>query len=1214
MNEILTISDIKKKILMCVNKILKSISQKIHKLQFQLNKNNKGSGKYEFLTPNDNAKGIDEYSKALSEALEKGKVKNIAISGSYGSGKSSFIQTFERANSQYNFLDISLAKFKKDSENKSNLSLIEKSILEQIFYKVKNKTLPQSRLNKINRLRWTGLKIVFIMLVILSYFVVFSPDIFKEIDFVKDNLKSFSVEAMIILSIGLYFSIKKLLIIASNTNIKKLNLQNLELASNDDGSLLNKHLDEILYFFEKTHFDIVVFQDLDRFENLEIFTKLRELNNFINNSEQVGKKIVFIYAVKDEMFKDANERTKFFDFLIPIIPYINSTNSYEQLLSYFNQDVDRNFLSDISFYISDMRLLKNIHTEYQIYSATLNYENVDIKLNHTKLLSMIVYKNFEPQDFELLHKSKGLVYDIFAKKSEYVASHISGIRGKVDEIQEKIEEINDEPRGNIKELRRLYILKIIENMNNKFNGIFYLNNKNLNITDAVEDENFELIKESENITSRNQNGYHSISIDFRDIEKELGDYHEREKNILDKSNNAKEALLKKVQDLRNNQKDLGNLELSEIIEKFGGSQVFSDENIKDKKLLKYLISYGHLDKNYEDYISNFFGVSITRAEQVFLVNIKNSGKHLPFDFELKNLEHIASNKLSDNEFKKESVLNYDLVAYICKNKEKYRAKYNMLFQQLLSDSELSKEFIFDCIKTKRNGKDFLESILIEWKGFWGYMAVWGSFDPTSRENIFYQILSICDKNIIIDSNHGDKLKDVMAMLANWHTLNSDKDILSKFKEIIAELDVKFMLVNPAAIDNELLNYLYVNNYYKLDRYAINYLIRVKCQEVDEDFLAKAHLSAIKKLGLDELLKYINVDINTYIQYAFLEIETNTQESEKIITELLNNKNLEENLKEKIIKQQETKINDINLINKELWNVLISNNKLQASWINASLYYDYSDGLSDELIEYLDIKENALELSKTRVGVKYCERNKEFKRKFLKGIILTNSFALESYESLIKNIGYWYDDLDISSLDEEKILLLIRHNIIQFKKVCFDALKEYTDTLHISLIEKFADELLEKFAEFEFDASDIIDIIRSENIKNPIKQALIEKSNIETIINENTADLVYKYVDKAIVKPLSYSIKMLQNLQSLELKINLVVGQKDSFNEDSELVEILKLLPVEYQKIANLNGKQTVLDNNKSNLALSEILKNRNFITKYKFEKSNKKIRLYIKNR
>ena len=94
----------------------------------------------------------------------------------------------------------------------------------------------------------------------------------------------------------------------------------------ENNSIFNKHLDEILYFFQVTDYNVVIIEDLDRFGTPNIFLKLRELNQLINESKIVDRHITFIYAIKDDIFKD-EERTKFFDFIITVIPVINPSNS-----------------------------------------------------------------------------------------------------------------------------------------------------------------------------------------------------------------------------------------------------------------------------------------------------------------------------------------------------------------------------------------------------------------------------------------------------------------------------------------------------------------------------------------------------------------------------------------------------------------------------------------------------------------------------------------------------------------------------------------------------------------------------------------------------------------------------------------------------------------------------------------------------------------------
>src|SRR5690606_32731009 len=103
----------------------------------------------------------------------------------------------------------------------------------------------------------------------------------------------------------------------------------------------------------------------DRFENTEIFIRLRELNTLINKSQQIKRHIVFIYAIRDNMFKD-KDRSKFFDFIIPIIPVINPTNAYDLIKKNYlngsinkdlNNQIDDIFLNQISLYFDDLRLV-----------------------------------------------------------------------------------------------------------------------------------------------------------------------------------------------------------------------------------------------------------------------------------------------------------------------------------------------------------------------------------------------------------------------------------------------------------------------------------------------------------------------------------------------------------------------------------------------------------------------------------------------------------------------------------------------------------------------------------------------------------------------------------------------------------------------------------------------------------------------------------------
>ncbi|MDQ0567876.1 YobI family P-loop NTPase [Mycoplasma yeatsii] len=113
--------------------------------------------------------------------------------------------------------------------------------------------------------------------------------------------------------------------------IKEIDLKGLKsnLNENEDKgeSIFEKDIKKIIYLLYQSKADYVVFEDLDRYKNIDVFENLKQLNNLLNNYCKVkneNRVVKFIYMISDDLF-DKESKTKFFDFILPISPVIADT-------------------------------------------------------------------------------------------------------------------------------------------------------------------------------------------------------------------------------------------------------------------------------------------------------------------------------------------------------------------------------------------------------------------------------------------------------------------------------------------------------------------------------------------------------------------------------------------------------------------------------------------------------------------------------------------------------------------------------------------------------------------------------------------------------------------------------------------------------------------------------------------------------------------------
>ncbi|MEQ9892020.1 hypothetical protein [Pectobacterium aroidearum] len=380
---------------------------------------------------------------ALNAALEDPSIRNIALTGPYGSGKSSVLLTWRESRGDGNdFLTVSLADFDVQrpehtstgvtEQEKQRMAVQEKSIeysiLQQILYAEKKSKLPHSRIERIgDRTAWQLLhtSIMLLMSIIgvgLSSLLLFPTRISGWLGIAELGI-SLATDYPIMRFIGaggvltltlwsLFWQLDRIGLFDRKIRLDKVDLLKGTLSAQaEQPSLLNVCIDEIVYFFAQTNCRLVIFEDLDRFDDGRIFIKLREINQIINNnlSGQKGA-LRFIYAVRDDIFKDTASRTKFFDLIIPVIPILDSQNAFSHLLKRFSKDELQyprfeELLNKVSRFIPDMRVMHNITNEFRVYQNMVNNRG-----NITKLLAMICYKNIFTEDYNLIDTRNGLLF------------------------------------------------------------------------------------------------------------------------------------------------------------------------------------------------------------------------------------------------------------------------------------------------------------------------------------------------------------------------------------------------------------------------------------------------------------------------------------------------------------------------------------------------------------------------------------------------------------------------------------------------------------------------------------------------------------------------------------------------------------------------------------------------------------------------------------
>lgn len=1192
----------------------------------------------------------------LKAALDnvEGNIKNIAVSGPYGAGKSTFISTFERYNCKYKYLNISLATFLDShiSTKKGDLCSIdnkeiEESIVQHILYKEHPSKLPASSYKRIPLAHFSN-RIAFSIASLLTLFggsFLYFKNAEKPPKLVESLIEIIQRElpdATFIFGLFLCYVTYKLIYwfssIALTFDFRRLLRKDGAIAVSDDASPLNQHLDEIIYFFCKTKYSVVIFEDLDRFNNVAIFTKLREINHLVNQSKLIVQDVKFIYAIKDELLS-AKERTKFFDLIIPILPVVHPNNAFAIFKKELSKiqinegtlydNISEQLLKNTSRYIDDMRVLKNICNEYASYTHALNRT---INCNFEKIFAMVVFKNLCPTEHSKLLEGKGAVARSFEALDIIKSIKLATLKKEIAALKEALKCKQAQVVRTEEDIFHLFWSYFLQGNNISINNIreIRIEGTPFHVDKMLTKECFQLLMNDSQFQIIGQNGYeitnsYNCKVKYSNLKNEKLNYDELLKNLRLDQNQTRAN----IENTFAESHYINSLNLKEYLSKYGISDFVSfdpssadfqwlNRKSSDSLVTLFFLNEGYLAEDYPEYLSVFVEGAMTASDKNKINQIK-AGFHLEQDYKFNKidavLEEFSERDARNIEFNHQIIfeLAKKIMMGVANNNES--AIWNSLLENILDDKYETINFILNhldknptselLLALRKTDYAILNELLAQDTNIellklvvenLDKEAVFESIDANHDETI-RKISCICRlSELITNYSNLSKLNFAGALFGNLQVEgNSKEDFLHILKSETYELNLHMV----QAILEKL-----TGNPYSTNNLVITIDEISRLSNSDKDI--KILLSRVNKPRIKE-------------QFIVEELCSQPNYGEPLNTKISLINELSEAAAKTLIANCRTIIDDIlSIDNRVLWAFIFESGKVKATWQNVSHYIEsiYKTSNTQNVSE-VNLEASLAFFLKLDGVLQSLEQDKQSLASLNTDFIVRNILSYTEIDLDIKKsilclfpVSSAY--LEIEKFNVDNALLLIESHILEYATDIVNELISMGEVKALNTyIGDFQLDYLKDGEAHLLPVEVFINLLTSSNVKTQIKLGFIQ----DTILPcwdrfSSEADLKKCFAD--IFE--SFELEQLSNIHmpyqlildlceldtlSKELKTKLVASQISQLDWE-ELSTLLKLLDsLKFNSFLNGKGSISLSLSNKYNISLLKELHNKGYIGKIK---------------
>lgn len=1055
------------------------------------------------LTPVQDA-DLSIYKNALDFVFANNDIKNIGISGAYCAGKTSIIASYKETCPETSFLHISLAYFESvDSEETKQLgyandeitgntnviseNILEGKILNQLIHQINPSNIPQSNFkmkNQTSKKRSFGIALS-ILLFCSAFLFTLRFESWKyyieslSTEWLKNWLNWSTNNICLIVSSLIMASLITLLIykiiqLQKNKNFfKKVKFQGneIEIFEQSDDSYFDKYLNEVLYLFENANADVIVFEDMDRYNANQIFQRLREINTLINNRRQKEKQdpLRFFYLLRDDIFI-SKDRTKFFDFIIPIVPILDGSNSYDQFIEHFRAGglielFDDNFLQSISLYVDDMRILKNIYNEFIIYKNRIS----TTEQNSNKLLALLVYKNLFPRDFSNLQLNRGFVYNLFQKKDEFVNESKSSLETKIEETKNVINNIENE------------VLKSQSEIN-----AVYSSAPNIDYTRQIKPE---LVAERDArilaIRQKADGSVENLNSSLLMCEKEL------------------QSLKNKKLCVIINKENIDSIFRTEYTNEIGQINKYHEIRVSEYfDLLKYLIRNGFIDETYPDYMTYFYENSISRNDKMFLRSVTDENAR-EYTYPLNQPEKVVR-YLRFVDFEKEETLNFDLLSYLLTVRYQISTRsinaeqLKLLVLQLKNKKKY--DFIAQYFYQGKEVRSFINYITRLWSQFFQGINEENNFTENQKKEFAIACIYFTNKTDLLEMNSDKVLSEFISNCSSFLQIDDPKT--KKIIEVFKLLEIKFVFIKYNISNYKLWSAVYTHNLYEINMANIESILENQYKYSKSDNFKNKNFTMILSKPDEPLISYVQDNLEQYIMVLLEHCEAQITDNEEAIAYLLNNETISDEHKIEYVEYlQTTIVTLISISETKWWEKIIKERLLSYTEDNVLNYFFGRDNCFDSiLIDHINEYGDEFCFEYDAINRNFGENNGLV---FFNAVVQCNELQNQKYEAILSSLNRKLEIFDVKDLDEEKLKILIDHKILCMTEEILQFIREY----YSEIVYYFIAVNIQDYIELTSDngnihQDEVLEVLKSD-VEDIDKIQLLKLTNQPiTVINKN----------------------------------------------------------------------------------------------------------------